>query len=474
MSWIGRSLGLGLCEDTGATSSPRFGGELPLSTPDTSLSFEEQLAAMLQTTTSLPPFKANNALLEPWNLQTAFLPAAERLHQFTGLNNAHPLSQAEAGASRSLPSSCVSSSMRQPAFLFSSVPSSQQPVSPTPDTVAELQARLKHVQREADILKAEQAVLRAENEALAADKAVVQSENGMLRDRMRIMEATPFVPFFEPVIREAPDSDPIHVMAARGHCDENCTRPCCQFPISPDGTLNGAAQLHLTVHKGSVLTLTAGECARMPQSALASLWKEYVNACAACLPDIENNAEARARMHRLVIEVGLLMGCKAFAQPKGLRTFHATKMEDGPFAPASPSAAMSAAFVHSLNLSQGQLEKLVDIQAIWHQELSRLRTERNTICLSIRDIPSGAAGSGAQAGAYLRLQDGICALKENLRKDHVLHIRLFHLTWKSCFTAEQCAKIVVQSYPWCPDAAAICNEVAARYQHPIQELPTDM
>lgn len=53
---------------------------------------------------------------------------------------------------------------------------------------------------------------------------------------------------------------------------------------------------------------------------------------------------------------------------------------------------------------------------------------------AVQAIPLGAAGSGAQAGAYLRLQDGISALKENVRKDHVLHIRLFHLTWKSVRT----------------------------------------
>ena len=52
-------------------------------------------------------------------------------------------------------------------------------------------------------------------------------------------------------------------------------------------------------------------------------------------------------------------------------------------------------------------------------------------CWGIQDIPLGSAGSGAQAGAYLRFQEGISALKETLRKDHVLHIRLFHLTWKS-------------------------------------------
>ena len=87
-----------------------------------------------------------------------------------------------------------------------------QPVSHCPGTTAELQTRLKHALREADILKAEQAVLRAENEALAADKAVVQSENGMLRDRMHAIETTPLMPFFEPTIREAPDSNPIHVV----------------------------------------------------------------------------------------------------------------------------------------------------------------------------------------------------------------------------------------------------------------------
>lgn len=88
----------------------------------------------------------------------------------------------------------------------------QQGRSSSTEGIAELQRRVAYLQREADMLRAEQAVLRAENEALAADKAVVQSENGLLRDRMRIMETSPFIPLFEPVIREAPDSDPIHVV----------------------------------------------------------------------------------------------------------------------------------------------------------------------------------------------------------------------------------------------------------------------
>lgn len=84
--------------------------------------------------------------------------------------------------------------------------------SSSTEGIAELQRRVERLQREADILRAEQAVLQAKNEALAADKAVVQSENGLLRDRMHIMETSPFIPFFEPVIREAPDTDPIHVV----------------------------------------------------------------------------------------------------------------------------------------------------------------------------------------------------------------------------------------------------------------------
>ena len=62
-------------------------------------------------------------------------------------------------------------------------------------------------------------------------------------------------------------------VAVRGHCDTNCTQPCCQFPVLPDGTLNGAAKLHLRVRSGTVLCLTAGEVARMPFTKLAALWK---------------------------------------------------------------------------------------------------------------------------------------------------------------------------------------------------------
>lgn len=90
----------------------------------------------------------------------------------------------------------------------------QQGRASSTEGLAELQRRADYLQREADMLRAEQAVLRAENEAMAADKAVVQSENGLLRDRLRIMESSPFIPFFEPVIREAPDTDPIHVVGS--------------------------------------------------------------------------------------------------------------------------------------------------------------------------------------------------------------------------------------------------------------------
>lgn len=41
---------------------------------------------------------------------------------------------------------------------------------------------------------------------------------------------------------------------------------------------------------------------------------------------------------------------------------------------------------------------------------------------------------------------------------------------------EHCAHswFASQSYPWCPDAAAICATVAAQYQHPIDELPAGL
>ncbi|KAK9863139.1 hypothetical protein WJX84_000660 [Apatococcus fuscideae] len=145
-----------------------------------------------------------------------------------------------------------------------------------------------------------------------------------------------------------------------------------------------------------------------------------------------------------------------------------------PLWPLSPSEAMNPAFVESLRFSARQKEKLLDIQGIWFQELQALKEERDRICASIRETPLGSRGSGAQAGVYLRCHDALSALKQNLSKDHILHIRLFHLTWKSCFTAEQCGKIIVQAYPWCPDAAAICRVVAAGHGNSqFHELPAE-
>ncbi len=73
-------------------------------------------------------------------------------------------------------------------------------------------------------------------------------------------------------LKETNDFMPLQV-AARGRCPDNCTRPCCQFPILPNGTLNASAQLYLTVRTDRTLAVTAGECARMPQESLAALWK---------------------------------------------------------------------------------------------------------------------------------------------------------------------------------------------------------
>ncbi|KAK9863138.1 hypothetical protein WJX84_000660 [Apatococcus fuscideae] len=45
---------------------------------------------------------------------------------------------------------------------------------------------------------------------------------------------------------------------------------------------------------------------------------------------------------------------------------------------------------------------------------------------------------------------------------------------QQCFTAEQCGKIIVQAYPWCPDAAAICRVVAAGHGNSqFHELPAE-
>ena len=44
--------------------------------------------------------------------------------------------------------------------------------------------------------------------------------------------------------------------------------------------------------------------------------QDYVNAIAACLPEIAENPGIRHRLHRLVIETSLLMGCKAFGNPR--------------------------------------------------------------------------------------------------------------------------------------------------------------
>ena len=59
MSWIGSSLGLSVGDNTATAESSMF-NELPLSAGPSSFEFEEQLAALLQTSTGLQPFRPNN------------------------------------------------------------------------------------------------------------------------------------------------------------------------------------------------------------------------------------------------------------------------------------------------------------------------------------------------------------------------------------------------------------------------------
>lgn len=88
----------------------------------------------------------------------------------------------------------------------------------TAELLVAAQCEVQRLRHEVDAWKAEHAVLEAEKEALAADKAVVQSEIATLQDRTRALEASLGcgMPFFEPVIRDAPDEDPVHVVRS---CD---------------------------------------------------------------------------------------------------------------------------------------------------------------------------------------------------------------------------------------------------------------
>ncbi len=69
---------------------------------------------------------------------------------------------------------------------------------------------------------------------------------------------------------------------------------------------------------------------------------------------------------------------------QGLKVFHSIKMEHSIMEHASPAAAMTPAFVDSLNFSSRQIQKLLSIQEIWSSELRRLQAERNSICTSIQ------------------------------------------------------------------------------------------
>ena len=79
--------------------------------------------------------------------------------------------------------------------------------------------QLRQLQHEVDMWKAQHAVLEAKNEALIADKIVVQSENGLLRDHVRALESglAAGTSFFEPIVRDAPDEDPVHVVRSNGN-----------------------------------------------------------------------------------------------------------------------------------------------------------------------------------------------------------------------------------------------------------------
>ncbi|KAK9832208.1 hypothetical protein WJX74_002760 [Apatococcus lobatus] len=271
---------------------------------------------------------------------------------------------------------------------------------------------------------------------------------------------------------------------------ERCSNPhcpCCSLPLQQDGRLDPSVKLRMTVWRRAVLVLSIGEILAMPLQQLAGLWKVLRT----------SEPIAMARLGALVREASQWWSCLHISRPQMAHMLQVVKMEETPLVDAAPSAAMWAAIAASLDIDREQQAFLMQHRQRFYSTLGTLlhahiaaaaqkswagpsRSQQTAGKLQEQLYSWGSsAGASQEALASTHISGSSrdhAALEasqlhhtlsaEVLSESHWLSFDLLHKCWIQVLDQEQCAKIMVQAYPWAPDILAILNVLAHSWNEP--------
>ncbi|KAK9859351.1 hypothetical protein WJX84_005629 [Apatococcus fuscideae] len=221
--------------------------------------------------------------------------------------------------------------------------------------------------------------------------------------------------------------------------------------------------LVLTLHEEAPITLNAALIKQMTTVELVKLWKGYVEELAVCLVAVEKDTEGKSmeRLKALTTELTTLIIRVAISNPMVTKTFVVQKLEETPHLPHNEETIeMWLRVMRSLALTKDQRTELCQLRQLFVQKLSGIVDQRRELHQVLMSSVPAAINARHTALQYLRASESLEKLRANLREEHNLKMDWTSTLFRHILTPVQCARCVVQAWPWSPDTLAICSWVA--------------
>eukprot|EP00245_Coleochaete_scutata_P008737 TRINITY_DN2729_c0_g1_i1.p1 TRINITY_DN2729_c0_g1~~TRINITY_DN2729_c0_g1_i1.p1 ORF type:complete len:322 (-),score=60.47 TRINITY_DN2729_c0_g1_i1:1245-2210(-) len=197
---------------------------------------------------------------------------------------------------------------------------------------------------------------------------------------------------------------------------------------------------------------------------LTVLWKEYVNTLARLLVTVDPIKGAPAglveRIDQLTKEALALLTLVSFPNPRGVKTFVASKLEDEVVSRDEGSDWWLEA-VDKLHLTVDQKGAATRLRVGYLEKLDQVLQTREEVFTRLLRAQPSRLSTRITAANYLMADGVLCQLRESMNMENEL-VCDFITRFYQILTPIQRAQYVVQAWPWTPDHLAFCTAVAAQ------------
>jgi hypothetical protein len=244
-----------------------------------------------------------------------------------------------------------------------------------------------------------------------------------------------------------------------------------QMKVYMEQAMQLSGELVFTVRKAAPLRLTQAQLAAMPHKDFGDLWREYMNAFAECLLEMngDENSPAGRRLTRLVFEAGQLKGAILMSFPDRIHALQKRTYEHTGLNTDKPlTDEVWGQMAESARLSPLQRETIIKLRDLYLRNVGILarRRQRLTSVLQTALPMSNDQCGGVTDNKYSCTLGTMDELRDTLRDEHSCLMQFVLTIWRRVFTPAQAAHMNIAAYPSNADVLRVAEVLARAAGHP--------